>query len=335
MSEVIDYKKMEEERRIAHLENPKPESLFENGKNKDKLKIAYLLKWTVTNGGTKVIFQYSNKLAERGHKIYLICHDQEPTWFPLDSNIKYIQVPENEVLGEHIPKDVDLIVCATNTCIYEAIEQRLAPVIYFEQGSHHLFNRNEVEQEKLDFIAKELAVCNNIYTVSEFAKDKIMEFYNKDSYVIPNAVDIEIFYYGDERKNNSKIVISSIGPEDWDFKGMKYVLEAVKELQKEYDIDFQWVTPRVPNTQIGTIFVNPKQIVIGDMLRKTDIFILASEFESFCLPILEAMTCGAAVVCTNAGGNMEFSKDGESCLIINKRDSADIVEKVKKLILNK
>lgn len=335
MEQKIDYKKIEEERRREHLKNPIPEGLEENNTNKDKLKIAYLLKWTVTNGGTKVIFQYSNKLAERGHKIYLICHDEEPTWFPLDKNVEYIHVPDDKLLSEAIPKDVDLIVCATNICIYEAIEQKIAPVIYFEQGSHHLFNRKEIEQDKLDFIAKEIEVCNNIYTVSEYAKEKIFEYYQKDSYVIPNAVDREVFYYGDDRKNNEKVIISSIGPEDWEFKGMKYILEAIKILEKEFDIEFQWVTPRDPITKIGKIFVNPEQSVIGNMLRKTDIFILASEFESFCLPILEAMTCGAAVVCTNAGGNMEFSKDRETCLLVNKRDTNDIVEKVKELILNR
>lgn len=332
---VVDYKKIEEERRIEHLKNPISEKLILNNIEKQNLKIAYVLKWTVTNGGTKVIFEHSNKLSKRGHKIYLVCHDECPTWYPLDKNIEFIHVPDDKVLCEYIPKTVDLIICATNTCIYEAIEQKIAPVVYFEQGSHHLFNRNEVEPEKLDFIAKEIAQCNNIYTVSEYAQTKIQELYNKDSYIVPNAVNKKVFYKSNERENNKKLVISTIGPEDWEFKGLRYVLEAIKELKKEYDFDFYWITPRQPETQIENTIINPEQQVIGDVLRKTDIFISASEFESFGLPVLEAMTCGAAVVCTDAGGNMEFSKNNNTCLIVEKRNSKDIVNKVRQLIINK
>ena len=335
MSETVDYYKISEKGKLEYLNNNEiVEKLILNNEEKTNLKIAYILKWVVVNGGTKVIFEHSNNLSKRGHKIYLVCHDSAPTWYNLDENIEYIQVPENEILCKYIPQDVDLIVCASNIYISEAIEQKIAPVIYFEQGSHHLFNRGEVEPEKLDFIAKQFSVCNNIYTVSEYAKKKILEIYNKDSFIVPNAVNKKVFYSSPEEKQKEKLVISTIGPEDWEFKGLKYVLDAIKELEKTYDFDFYWISPRPTETQLGNIIINPEQSVIGDVLRKTDIFISASAFESFGLPVLEAMTSGAAVVCTDAGGNMEFSVDGETCLIVNKRDSEDIVNKVKMLIEN-
>ena len=80
--------------------------------------------------------------------------------------------------------------------------------------------------------------------------------------------------------------------------------------------------------------VNPPQLIIGDTLRKSDIYICASMYESFCLPVLEAMTCGVAVITTNNGGNMDFVKDNENALVIEKDNIDDIVEKTKKLINN-
>lgn len=335
MSELEDIRIIEEKRRIEHLKNAIPEKLFFKGEKKENLKIAYILRFTGINGGAKVLFEYSNKLSRRGHKVYLISHGDAPIWFPLDEKVEFIKVPDQDIVGEYIPKDVDLIVCGTNTCIYEAIEQRIAPVIYFEQGSHHLFNREFVEEEKLDFITNQYAICNNIYTVSEYTKEKINLYYNKDAYVIPNTVDKNNFYNDDSRKLNKKIVVSAMGPEEWDFKGIKYILDAIVELKKKYDIEFNWISPREPITKIENTYINPPQKMIGDILRKADIFISASEYESFCLPVLEAMTCGAAIVTTNAGGNMEFSIDQTTCLIINKRDSKDIFEKVERLILDR
>jgi glycosyltransferase involved in cell wall biosynthesis len=40
-----------------------------------------------------------------------------------------------------------------------------------------------------------------------------------------------------------------------------------------------------------------------------------STHEGFCLPPLEAMATGAAVVCTDAHGNRDFCVDGENCLM--------------------
>ena len=44
-------------------------------------------------------------------------------------------------------------------------------------------------------------------------------------------------------------------------------------------------------------------------------FVQTSTHEGFCLPPLEAMATGGAVVCTDAHGNRDFCVDGENCLM--------------------
>ena len=44
-------------------------------------------------------------------------------------------------------------------------------------------------------------------------------------------------------------------------------------------------------------------------------FVQTSAHEGFCLPPLEAMATGGAVVCTDAHGNRDFCRDGENCLV--------------------
>ena len=44
-------------------------------------------------------------------------------------------------------------------------------------------------------------------------------------------------------------------------------------------------------------------------------FVQTSTHEGFCLPPLEAMATGGAVVCTDSHGNRDFCVDGENCLM--------------------
>ena len=54
-------------------------------------------------------------------------------------------------------------------------------------------------------------------------------------------------------------------------------------------------------------------------LEPSDRFVQTSRHEGFCLPILEAMAAGCAVVCTDAHGNRDFCANGANCLMPDAR----------------
>jgi glycosyltransferase involved in cell wall biosynthesis len=58
------------------------------------------------------------------------------------------------------------------------------------------------------------------------------------------------------------------------------------------------------------------------VLASCDLFVLASETESFGLAALEAMACGVPVVSTNAGGLSEVVEDGVAGLLNDVGDTA-------------
>ena len=262
--------------------------------------------WTGVCGGSKIILEHANRLTLRGHKVTLISHDNKPVWYPLNSDIEFIQVPYDKVLCEQIPK-CDIIVATYWREIYECIEQKIAPVIYFEQGDYHLFDLKQLDDRTFEYIKKQLKTVKFIYTVSNFAKNKLKEIYDVEAEVIPNAVDDSIFYY-EPHKKNSKLTITVIGAEQAEFKRITNIIKAIEIVKsKGYDINLNWITPVTPINPVGNVIVNPKQIVIGDILRNTDIYICASIYESFCLPVLEAMTCGTLI--ENSDLRYELSKN--------------------------
>lgn len=319
--------------REKRLENAIAQKLVYIPQDKQYLTITYVMTWTGICGGSKIILEHANRLVAMGHKVNIVSHFPKPDWFLSHKQVNFIQVPWEEILCRSIP-ECDVIVATYWREIYECIEQQIAPVVYFEQGDYHLFDLDKLDERTFNYIKKQMETVQHIFTVSSFAKDKIKSVYGRDSHVIPNAVDEEKFFYR-EHLENENLEITIIGSEEAEFKKISNILEAVRKIRdKGYKIKLNWITPTKPSINNEKAIINPKQIIIGDILRRTDIYVCASMYESFCLPVLEAMTCGAAVVTTNNGGNMDFVKDGVNALIIEKDNIGDIVEKVELLINN-
>lgn len=69
-------------------------------------------------------------------------------------------------------------------------------------------------------------------------------------------------------------------------------------------------------TDAGMRYVeNPSDEQVGELFSGATVFVQTSTHEGFCLPLLESMATGGAVVCTDAHGNRDFCVDGENCLI--------------------
>ena len=59
----------------------------------------------------------------------------------------------------------------------------------------------------------------------------------------------------------------------------------------------------------------PTDEEVNELFNQATVFVQTSTHEGFCLPPLEAMATGGAVVCTDAHGNRDFCVDGENCLM--------------------
>ena len=328
-----ELRKIEFNEREKRLAIAKPQELKYNPKKHDNMSVTYVMTSTEVCGVSKIILQQANRLIKMGYKVSIISHFPRPTWFPLEEAIDFTQVPWDTILCSAIKK-CDVIVVTYWRELYEAIERNIAPVVYFEQGDYHLFDLENLDDRTKSFIQKQFNVTKFVYTVSSYAASQIKNIYKHEAQIIPNAVNEDIFFF-EPHKSNEKIEITIIGAEDVEFKRIESILKAVRIVrQKGYDLNLNWISPTMPHINKEAVIVKPEKKIIGDTLRKTDIYVCASMYESFCLPVLEAMTCGACVLTTNNGGNMDFVKDKENALLIEKDNIDDIVSKIEYLINN-
>jgi glycosyltransferase involved in cell wall biosynthesis len=66
----------------------------------------------------------------------------------------------------------------------------------------------------------------------------------------------------------------------------------------------------------------------------SDVFLFTSRAESFGLPPLEAMACGAAVVSTDAKGNRDYMVNGYNALVAKTHDPAELADLLVEALTN-
>ena len=333
MIDIVSFREQEFTQREKNLVNISRQKLKQTKWNIGDFKVVYVMTHVGICGGTKIILEHVNYLTRFKHQVCIVCHFDKPTWFPINPKVEYIQVPFLEELASGIPS-CDVIVATYWREISECIARGIAPVVYFEQGDYHLFDWEHVNQREKDYIYKQLQLPDFIYTVSKGAASLLKKIFDRQADVINNGISSQIFYRRDLLNKNVKSTVNiiAIGSENSAFKGLDGIKKALQILgTKGYHYRFVWITPDEPKERIGDVYVNPKQSKIGELLRKADIYICNSSYESFSLPVLEAMACGCAVITTRNKGVVEYATDNKNCLMVEMNNPNDIVEKIVKL----
>lgn len=336
MNDLKGFRNIEFKKREKRLIDARAQVLIESRPAPEQLHIVYVMTHVGVCGGTKIILEHANNLVKSNQSVTLVAHFDKPEWFLLDEKVLYVQVPFEEELAIGIP-ECDLIVATYWREIYECIAREIAPVVYFEQGDYHLFDWENVSLREKSYIYKQFQLVPYVFTVSNGAADQIKRIFHKDSNIINNAIDKYVFNYdfSETKIERSCYTIMMIGSESNEFKRIQDIKEAYGILQtSSYNVRLVWVTPDEPVMKAGEVVVNPKQKIIGDLLREADIFVCASIYESFSLPVLEAMASGCAVITTANKGVLEYAVDRINCVMIEMRDPAGIAKAVNELIDN-
>ncbi|MDO5567490.1 MAG: glycosyltransferase family 4 protein, partial [Planctomycetia bacterium] len=272
------------------------------------IHVVYVLNHTGVCGGVKVILEHAHYLALSGIKVTLISHFERPTWLKWEG--QYLQVPFTKELTYDIP-ECDIIVATYWDHIQACIETHIAPVIYFEQGDYHLFERHTIVPELLNFIDTQFTLPNFFMTVSTPIAALINTLYSQHCEVIPNAINTDYFNLAATPFEHPHPYILMLGADETPFKGLNEIRLAFRYLKMFLPyLDLIWITPSepsLPHFEAALTFVNPPQPLIAQLYKGALAFVSASHYESFSLPALEAMSCGCPVITTNNLGVSEYA----------------------------
>lgn len=300
------------------------------------MKINFIIPFTNKTGGIKMIFEYANRLQEKGNDVLIyvpmlaykfnnkgligslkrikasgstIKRCNNVNWFDLKVPIKLVPT----ISDRYIRNANSILATAWPTAkdVYN-LNNNKGNKYYFIQGYEIWSGKKEEVDQSYLLPLKQITIANWIKELM------VGKFKRTDTQIVYNGIDFNEFNNKNKKfENHNKQIVCMMYSKS-EFKGYKEGLEA-----------FESVKSRLPELKLilfgmekgenipsyAEFHLNPSREELKSIYCKSDVFIFPSKFEGWGLTPLEAMACKCAVVGTNVGAINEIGVNGENVLI--------------------
>jgi GT2 family glycosyltransferase len=277
-----------------------------------RLRVVYVTEDTGIGGGHRDIFEHLNRLAARGHEVELFSLGEAPDWFPLEVPTRTFEDYE-DLLEALEPLDAIKVATWWNTgsTVWLASMRHGVPVFFVQdiETSYYPDSR-EMQAHVLNGYRHEFRYM----TISGWNRDRLRDL-GLDARLVPPGIDLETFrpLDGVARRDDMVLALGRTNP----LKNLPLTVDAWRSLGDgaRTELCLFGIEPEL-GPALGARYVErPSDEGVNRLLNEAAVFVQTSVHEGFCLPPLEAMATGGAVVCTDAHGNRDFCVDGVNCLI--------------------
>lgn len=307
--------------------------------------------------------RWVNALSNREIEVVLISlKDHENAESNINKNIKIIYLPIKGTKGYYLnsffinkiikKEKPDLI-----NVHYASGYGTLGRFIKFENkllnvwGSDIYDFPNQSSLKKKILIKNLLAYKGIASTSYCMARETEKYIKNKEIYITPFGVDIDLFKNLNYKKDKNKIVIGIVKTLSPKY-GIEYLIKAIKELEnileKEISNKIEVHIYGKGNSEEElkqlTVDLNLEEKVkflgfikntdVPKAINKMDIFVVPSLEESFGVAAVEAMACEIPIIVYDADGLKEVVVNNETGFVVSKKNYRAIAVKLKELILN-
>ncbi|MEG1433494.1 MULTISPECIES: glycosyltransferase family 4 protein [Eubacterium] len=206
-----------------------------------------------------------------------------------------------------------------------------------------LMQLSESEIKLLNLIGKE---ADTIISVSEDLKKSIMKYFTifnvkREIIVLPNMVRNDFYTMAKNSNGNSKIFTFLFTGRLVLHKNCHLLIDAFESIferndmtvqliiignGKEYDSLKQMARNYNDSRIIMKGIINRKDIV--SYYKECDVFVSASELETFGVPFIEAWSCGKPIICANSSPIMPYVKEGFNGWTFKVNDRDDLAAKL-------
>lgn len=323
------------------------------------MKILQISSASTFGGGERYLTDLTNSLTARGHDLYVAVRPQSPLpkhlhlapekilTLPLRNALdvpsaheldRFVRRRGIEVVHAHMARDYSLASYAT----------RRNRETKFIVTRHVLFQLNRLHRHTLARATRVIAVSNAV--ARELRAQRILN--EKQIAVIPNGVDVDRFNRALANFDRARFLRELGLPDECLLVG------SIGELRtlKRHD-DFVRAAAVVPQAHFvlagtGETRAELEALVIELGLQDRfhflgwmddaeklfcalDVFVSASETESFGLVIAEAMTAGTAVVATETEGAKEVIEDNETGVLVRIGDVQQMANAITTLLTDR
>lgn len=218
-----------------------------------------------------------------------------------------------------------------------------------KMGWFHSTINSDIQTNLIKLNYKLFKQYDIIYNVSKEGKDdfdKVLPNLKIKSKILYNSFDVNKIVKKSFESLNENNYIITVGRLVNSHKGFDVLINAVKKLRDE-NIDIKLIIVgdgpdrEILENQIKEKFLEKNVIIKGfdenpyKWMRKSDAFILSSNYEGLPTVLIEALACETPVVSTNCKcGPSEILNNGEYGILVPVGDSEALKEGIKKVLLN-
>ncbi|MDX7952329.1 glycosyltransferase family 4 protein [Lichenihabitans sp. Uapishka_5] len=306
-------------------------------------------------GGFRIIYEYANRLAERGHAVTLV-HLIAPQPEQL-SRERYwksmLQYWRDRSTGRYLPSDWFRLDPRVTTTCHFSLDARAIPdgdviIASAWQTADGVVQAGSQAGRKFYFI-QHYETWNSDHAaltatwrlplkkivIAAWLKE-IAVGLDETADIVPNAIDHDFFHtvIPPEQRADGSILLQS---HRLDWKGTKDAIKALRILRDRglsFDLTLFGLTrPEASDIDFPYQFVlNPPQSELKRLYSQTSIFIAPSWSEGWGLTPHEAGACGAALAVTDIGGHKEFLVQGRTALMSPPCDVVALADNVEHLL---
>lgn len=292
------------------------------------LRVVYVTEDTGVGGGHRDIFEHLNRLAARGHEVSLWTLAGPPDWFELSCPVRSFE-DYDELAAALEPVEAIKVATWWNTAasVWRASVVHGVPVFFVQDiESSYYAGDPDLQAQVLAAYQPEFRYM----TISSWNRERLREL-GLDAELIPPGLDLENFRPLPEanRRDDMILALGRTNP----LKNLPLTLEAWRRLpEPRPELCLFGIEPEIAERESGVRYVTaPTDAEVNELFNRATVFVQTSVHEGFCLPPLESMATGGAVVCTDAHGNRDFCIDGENCLMAEP-DAASVAHAIGRLL---
>ena len=330
----------QERRRIAenaYQECVKGHATFKTGRNIWKImeeelteNYIFVLPGLEISGGIKVALKHAAMLQRAGKDVMLFALSTEEKWCEFDGcRFPVISLEDTRCSGK-----ADYMIATMWTTV-EKIENytRASHKYYLVQNFETDFYEENHPLRKLANQSYMPADDVEFLTISRWCQEWLLEDYGHRCAYAPNGLETERFPV--RRRNlNGKIRILIEGDCAVDYKNVDESFGVTNGLDKDrFEIWYMSYNAQPKETyRVDRFFHKVPYEKVLEIYEQCDILLKTSLLESFSYPPLEMMATGGYVLAVPNGGNVEYLKDHENCLLYDAGNIAQAREKLEELI---
>ncbi|WP_051470955.1 glycosyltransferase [Patulibacter minatonensis] len=295
------------------------------------LRVIYVTQDTGIGGGHRVIFTHLNGLLAKGHhpELWTLDEDGGPDWFDLDVPVRQF-ASYAELAHELGPIDAIKVATwwETSSWVWEASVLHGIPVYLVQDvESSYYASPNDHAKVHASYRPEFAYLAGSIWVAEELKKLGVA-----DPLPFTPGLDVDTYKTlpGVTRTDGTILSTARSNP----LKDFPLTREAYGRLPdpKPHLTLFGSEPELAEGLGDAVTFLKfPSDEEVNVLLNETSVLVQTSKHEGFCLPPLEAMAAGAAVVCTDSNGNRDFCVDGENCLMPG-RDPQDVADALRRLL---